>query len=65
MRVCVWMLVTQLRCTASFLNHDLYKVHILSSPTCSCDAPQEDANHFFQKGTIELSPFRKGYIVVL
>ena len=33
--------------TASFLNHDLYKVHILSSPACSCGAPQEDANHFF------------------
>ena len=35
------------QCTASFLNHDLYKVHILSSPACSCGAPQEDANHFF------------------
>jgi hypothetical protein len=32
---------------ASFLNHDLHKVHILSSPACSCGAPQEDANHFF------------------
>jgi hypothetical protein len=37
---------TQLRCTASFLNHDLFKVHILSSPACSCGAPQEDANLF-------------------
>ena len=33
------VILAQLRCTASFLNHDLYKVHILSS--------QEDANHFF------------------
>ena len=41
------MILTQLRCTASFLNHDLYKVHILSSPACSCGFPQEDANHFF------------------
>jgi hypothetical protein len=39
--------LTQLKCTASFLNHDLYKVHILSSPACICGAPQEDANHFF------------------
>jgi hypothetical protein len=114
---CLTYRLTQLRCTASFLNHDLYKVHILSSPACSCGAPQEDANHFFfvctkyseirnelrriaflnldnesnfliamsslfhsltvegindelvieslQKGTIKLSPFRKGYIVVL
>jgi hypothetical protein len=22
------------------------KIHILSSPACSCGAPQEDANHF-------------------
>jgi hypothetical protein len=41
------VILTQLRCTASFLNHDLFKVHILSSPACSCGAPQEDANHFF------------------
>ena len=41
------MIITQLRCTASFLNHDLCMVHILSSPACSCYAPQEDANHFF------------------
>ena len=41
------VILTQIRCTASFLNHDLHKVHILSSPVCSCGAPQEDANHFF------------------
>ena len=41
------VILTQLRCTASFLNHDLFNVHILSSPACSCGAPQEDANHFF------------------
>ena len=41
------VILTQLRCTASFLNHDLYKVNFLSSPACSCGAPQEDAHHFF------------------
>ena len=41
------VILIQIRCTASFLNHDLHKVHILSSPACSCGAPQEDANHFF------------------
>ena len=41
------VILTQLRCRASFLNHDLCKVNILSSPACSCGAPQEDANHFF------------------
>jgi hypothetical protein len=24
-----------------------FRIHILSSPACSCGAPQEDANHFF------------------
>ena len=33
------VILTQLRCTASFLNNDLYNVHILSSPACSCGAP--------------------------
>ena len=33
------VILTQLRYTASFLNHDLYKDHILSSPPCSCSAP--------------------------
>jgi hypothetical protein len=41
------VILTQLRCTASFLNHDLYKVSILSSPACSCGAPQEYADFFF------------------
>ena len=41
------VILTQIRCTASFLNHDLHKVHILSSPVCSCGALQEDAKHFF------------------
>ena len=33
------VILTQLRCTASFLNHDLCKVHILSNTACSCGAP--------------------------
>jgi len=41
------VILAQLRCTASFLNHDLFKVNILSRPACSCSAPQEDANHFY------------------
>jgi len=40
------VILAQLWCTASFLNYDLYKVNIFSSPACSCGAPQEDANHF-------------------
>ena len=43
------VILAQLRCTASFRNQDLYKVHILPSPACSSGAPppQVDANHFF------------------
>jgi hypothetical protein len=35
------VILTQLRCTASFLNHDLYKVHIFFCPACSCGAPKK------------------------
>jgi hypothetical protein len=43
------VILTQLRCTASFLNHDLYNVHIISSLACSSGAPppQEGVNYFF------------------
>ena len=35
------VILTQLRCTASFLNHDLYKVHIFFCPACSCGVPKK------------------------
>ncbi len=41
------VILTQLRCSASFLNNDLYKSNILSSPNCTCGVPREDAFHFF------------------
>ena len=41
------MILTQLSCTSSFLNHDLCKVYIISSPACSCGGPQKVGNHFF------------------
>ena len=41
------VILAQPRCTASVLNHDLFKVNILSRPACRCSAPQEDANHFY------------------
>ena len=39
--------LTQIRCTASFLNYDLFRVNILQNATCTCGAIQEDADHFF------------------
>ena len=36
-----------LRCSASFLNTDLYKVNVVNSPACACGVPYEDVFHFF------------------
>ena len=41
------VILTQLRCSASFLNNDLFKSNIVSSPNCACGVPREDAFHFF------------------
>lgn len=41
------IILTQLRCYASFLNYDLFRVNIISSPVCSCGAHREDSYHFF------------------
>ena len=41
------IILTQLRCSASFLNSDLYKINIVDSPACACGAPCEDLFHFF------------------
>lgn len=41
------IILTQLRCSASFLNYDLHKVNIIADPYCRCGCGIEDANHFF------------------
>ena len=41
------VILIPLRCSTSFLNNDLYKSNILSSPNCACGIPREDAFHFF------------------
>ena len=41
------VLLTQLRFSASFLNYDLFKVNILSEPSCRCGNNREDSYHFF------------------
>lgn len=41
------IILTQLRCSASFLNYDLNRVNIISDPSCSCGAKFEDSRHFF------------------
>ena len=39
--------ITLFRCSATFLNNDLFKVNIISNPPCSCGAIREDFYHYF------------------
>ena len=41
------IVLTWLRCFASFLNYDLFQVNIVSDPSCRCGANHEDSYHFF------------------
>ena len=41
------ILLTQFRCSATFLNQDLYRINIISDPSCRCGAPHEDSYHYF------------------
>jgi hypothetical protein len=41
------IILTQLRCNASFLNYDWCKVKILSNASCNCGAPCKNSHHFF------------------
>ena len=41
------IVLTQFRCSATFLNYDLYRVNILSDPSCRCGDQREDYFHYF------------------
>jgi hypothetical protein len=41
------IILTQLRSSASFLNYDLFRVGIVSAPSCPCGAALESLKHFF------------------
>jgi hypothetical protein len=41
------IILTQLRCNASFLNYDLFKVKILLNASCNCGATCKNPHHFF------------------
>jgi hypothetical protein len=45
------IILTQLRCFASFLHYDLFQVNIVSDPSCRCGANREDYYHFFVEET--------------
>jgi hypothetical protein len=40
------IILTQLRSSASFLNFDLFRVGIVSGPSCRCGAAFENLKHF-------------------
>ena len=40
------IILTQLRSSASFLNYDLFRVGIVSDPSCRCGAAFENLKHF-------------------
>jgi hypothetical protein len=39
--------LTQFRCSATFLGYDLFKVNIISNPSCSCGAIREVSYYYF------------------
>jgi hypothetical protein len=41
------IILTQLRRSASFLNYDIFRVGIVSDPSCRCGAAFKDLKHFF------------------
>jgi hypothetical protein len=41
------IILTQLRCSASFINYDLFRVGIVSDQSCRCGAAFENLKHFF------------------
>jgi hypothetical protein len=56
------IVLTQFRCSATFLNYDLFKVNIISNPSCSCGAIVMES---LQNGMIISSLFLSWYTVVL
>ena len=41
------IILIQLRSSASFLNYDLFRVEIVSDPSCRCGAALDNLKHFF------------------
>jgi hypothetical protein len=49
------IILTQLRNSASFLNFDLFRVGIVSDPSCRCGAALENLKHIFLDCLIYIS----------
>ena len=61
------IILTQLRCFASFLNYDLFQVNIVSDPSCRCGANREDSYHFFFDCSHYSNSFKisTGYLIIV
>ena len=61
------IILTQLRCFASFLNYALFQVNIVSDPSCRCGANREDSYHFFFDCSHYSNSFKisTGYLIIV
>jgi hypothetical protein len=57
------VILTQLPCSASFLNKDLLISNIVSSPNCACGVPRVDAFHFFFECSIKYTDIRRDLLI--
>ena len=57
------VILTQPRCSASFLNKDLLKSNIVSSPNCTCGVPREDAFDLFFECSIKYTDIRRDLLI--
>jgi hypothetical protein len=54
------IILTQLRCKASFLNYDWCKDKILTNASCNCGATCENPHHFF----FDCDKYTEYYLIV-
>jgi hypothetical protein len=67
------IILTQVRCFASFLNYDLFQVNIVSGPSSRCGANREDSYHFFFdcshysniRHTVHCFKISTGYLIIV
>ena len=64
------IILTQLRCFASFLNYDLFQVNIVSDTSYRCGANREDSYHFFvdcshYSNNIYCFKISAGYLIIV
>ena len=67
------IILTQVRCFASFMNYDLFQINIVPGLSCRCDANREDSYHFFFdcfhysniRHTVHCFKISTGYLIIV